>query len=85
MDETEQDLLFRAAVDEVLNRWYTERAAEMQLLWNAFCNHTDQALEELLLELKTFLASIPFPEQWKQQVLQRFSVPDAEIRTIWNF
>ena len=66
MDETEQDLLFRAAVDEVLNRWYTERAAEMQLLWNAFCNHTDQALEELLLELKTFLASIPFPEQWKQ-------------------
>ena len=78
MDETEQDLLFRAAVDEVLNRWYTERAAEMQLLWNAFCNHTDQALEELLLELKTFLASIPFPEQWKQQVLQRFSVPDAE-------
>ena len=78
MDETEQDLLFRAAVDEVLNRWYTERAAEMQLLWNAFCNHTDQALEELLLELKTFLASIPFSEQWKQQVLQRFSVPDAE-------
>ena len=78
MDETEQDLLFRAAVDEVLNRWYTERADEMQLLWNAFCNHTDQALEELLLELKTFLASIPFPEQWKQQVLQRFSVPDAE-------
>ena len=78
MDQTEQDLLFRAAVDEVLNRWYTERAAEMQLLWNAFCNHTDQALEELLLELKTFLASIPFPEQWKQQVLQRFSVPDAE-------
>ena len=73
MDETEQDLLFRAAVDEVLNRWYTERAAEMQLLWNAFCNHTDQALEELLLELKTFLASIPFPCRMRK------------IRTIWNF
>ena len=85
MDETEQDLLFRAAVDEVLNRWYTERAAEMQLLWNAFCNHTDQALEELLLELKTFLASIPFPEQWNSRCYSGFPYRMQKIRTIWNF
>ena len=75
MDETEQDILCREAMNEVLNRWYADRPDAMQRLWNAFCNGTDKALEEILMELKTFLGSLPFPDQWKQQVLQSVAIP----------
>ncbi|MDY2510566.1 MAG: helicase-exonuclease AddAB subunit AddA [Ruminococcus callidus] len=78
MDETEQEILCRETMDEVLNRWYAERPEAMQQLWNAFCSGTDKALEEILMELKTFLGSIPFPAQWKQQVLQSVAKPYQE-------
>ncbi|MGN1225009.1 MAG: UvrD-helicase domain-containing protein, partial [Ruminococcus sp.] len=85
MDETEQEILCRETMDEVLNRWYAERPEAMQKLWNAFCNGTDKALEEILMELKTFLGSIPFPAQWKQQVLQSVAKPYQESSYYHDF
>ena len=85
MDETEQEILCREAMDEVLNRWYAERPEAMQQLWNAFCSGTDKALEEILMELKTFLGSIPFPAQWKRQVLKSVAVPYQESSYYCDF
>ena len=47
----------------------------MQLLWNSFCEKDDTDLERLLLELHKFLGTVPFRENWVQQVQQELQKP----------
>ena len=75
LNETEAKLIASKAADTVLNRWHAERQEEMQLLWNCFCEKNDKPLEELLLELHSFLGSVPFREQWTKQVLEELNQP----------
>ena len=56
MSETESKMMTSKAADVVLNQWHTDRAEDMQLLWNSFCEKDDTDLERLLLELHKFLA-----------------------------
>ena len=75
LNETEAKLIASKAADTVLNRWHAERQEEMQLLWNCFCEKNDKPLGELLLELHSFLGSVPFREQWTKQVLEELNQP----------
>lgn len=75
LDEFETGVLLSHAADGVLNRWYAEHPDEMQYLWKCFCEKNDSPLENILLELHTFLESVPFREAWRQNALALFSLP----------
>lgn len=75
MSETESKMMTSKAADVVLNQWHTDRAEDMQLLWNSFCEKDDTDLERLLLELHKFLGTVPFRENWVQQVQQELQKP----------
>ena len=68
LSETESKMMTSKAADVVLNQWHTDRAEDMQLLWNSFCEKDDTDLERLLLELHKFLGTVPFRENWVQQI-----------------
>lgn len=40
LSETESKMMTSKAADVVLNQWHTDRAEDMQLLWNSFCEKT---------------------------------------------
>lgn len=75
LSETESKMMTSKAADVVLNQWHTDRAEDMQLLWNSFCEKDDTDLERLLLELHKFLGTVPFRENWVQQVQQELQKP----------
>lgn len=78
LDETEYNLLCRKIIDIQINNWYETQPQEMELLWNAFCENNDTPIEELILEIHRFLASVPFREQWVRQAIEQLQIPWQE-------
>lgn len=75
LGDTESRLMASKAADQVLNRWHEERCEDMTLLWNCFCEKNDTPIERILLELHSFLGSVPFREQWQKTVMQQLGQP----------
>ena len=70
LNETESSMIAAKAADRVLSEWHVNRKADMQLLWDFFCEKSDLPLEQIVLELHQFLSSVPFRSQWQARVIQ---------------
>lgn len=73
LSEEESDMLNIKACDQVLNQWHEERNEDMAKLWQAFCESNDTPLETVVLELHRFLASVPYRNTWKQQIMDQLT------------
>lgn len=78
MDETEQELTLRAAVNDVFEKWYTERPEDIKLLNDMFCDSDDSPLEELITGLLEFMSVLPFPQYTADQICKIFSETDPD-------
>lgn len=78
MDETEQELTLRAAVNDVFEKWYTERPEDIKQLNDMFCDSDDMPLEELVTGLLEFMSVLPFPRYTADQICKIFSETDPD-------
>ncbi len=75
LNETENRLIASKAADRVLNHWHAEHPEKMQFLWDCFCEKDDKPLETLVMELHTFLGSVPFRDVWSEKVMEGLRQP----------
>ncbi len=78
MEETEEELTVREAVNDVFEDWYANRPEDMKLLNDMFCEADDMPLEELMTELLRFMSVLPFPEYSADRICEIFSETDPD-------
>ena len=64
LEETEADMLTERALTSVLENEYAADSAGMEELISLFCHENDSALRGIILQLYTFLRSLPFKDLW---------------------
>lgn len=78
MEETEQELTVREAVNDVFEDWYANRPEDMERLNGMFCDSDDLPLEELITELLRFMSVLPFPEYSAKKMSEIYAEPDPD-------
>lgn len=88
LDETEENLLRKKAVENVFEDYYRNSPAVIGKLADFFSEkgRGDEQLEEIILETHEFLTSIPYYEDWVNEKISFFRKPvDAATDPIANF
>ena len=75
-DEVELEVMKKQAIDEVFEEYYELYPGQMAELVQFFGPTRDYKLEKTVLQIHNFLNSIPFPDEWLENQLNKFS--DAE-------
>ena len=78
MDDQERELITSAAVDNVFERWYSDRPEDMRMLCDAFCLDSDAPLEAAVCEMIDFLSVLPFPERSVGDFISVYSDTDPD-------
>lgn len=75
LDDMEETLLMRRAVENTFEKFYSERQEETEELSDFFSGSSrdDSELEEVLLRLYNFLISVPFYEDWLSERIDFYS------------
>ena len=72
-DEVELEVMKKQAIDEVFEEYYELHTGEMAELVQFFGPTRDYKLEKTVLQIHKFLNSIPFPDEWLDSQLKKFS------------
>ena len=84
-DEEEVAVIQNNALDEVLERKYSQNDDDFAFLADSFSDsNDDKTLRGTILGLHQFLQSQPFPEVWLKQKLQMYENVDEPGKTIWG-
>lgn len=78
MDDQERELITSAAVDNVFERWYSDRPDDMHRLCDAFCLDSDAPLEDAVRGVIDFLSVLPFPERSVGDFVSVYSETDPD-------
>ena len=78
MDDQERELITSAAVDNVFERWYSDRPEDMRRLCDAFCIDSDAPLENAVREVIDFLSVLPFPDKAADDFISVYSETDPD-------
>ncbi len=82
LNETETSVILEKALGQLLDDWEETHPEEMKSLWDHFCEKSFSPLENLLLDLHTYLAAVPFRDAWCQAVLASYQ--PAEIFSVYE-
>ena len=72
-DEVELEVMKKQAIDEVFEEYYELHTGEMAELVQFFGPTRDYKLEKTVLQIHNFLNSIPFPDEWLNAQISKFS------------
>ncbi len=70
IEENEAAMLTDRALTAVLEREYAENPEKTEELISLFCRENDANLRRLILQLHTFLRTLPYPEHWAKSVIK---------------
>lgn len=89
LDDTEEQLVTAKALDNIFERFYTEKPEMMNFLANAAngISRSDDQLEKNILSLYNFLKSMPFPQKWMDKAWDMYSdkfAPDSVLGRIYT-
>lgn len=89
LDDTEEQLVIAKALDNVFERFYTEKPQLTDFLANASngSGRSDSQLEKNILGLYDFLRSMPFPLKWLDKAQEIYSHkfdPNGELGRIYT-
>ena len=77
-DETETVLLQLEVLNELFEEQYEPETGNQDFYDLLECyggNRDDQALQDMVLNLYGFIRSIPWPDQWLEEITERFNIP----------
>jgi ATP-dependent helicase/nuclease subunit A len=80
LDETEEGIIVKKAIENIFERMYTEKPE----LMNELCDFTspgvrsDTYLEETILKIYRFVMSLPFPEDRLNEFTEKYGTPFDE-------
>lgn len=81
-DEKEEIIIVKKCIEELIEKEYKENPDKMDILYNWFCEKSDDELEtKVIFPLYKFLMSIPFGEKW----LERATQTDSREKLTENF
>lgn len=69
MEETEAKMTVDRALEDVMERAFTQRPEETEQLVSLFCRENDSDLRRIVLRLYNFLRSLPFRKLWTDRVI----------------
>ena len=76
-DVGEVELLKQESIDEVFDELYEEENESFLKLVNKFTTYRDDSrLKELILRIYNFSQSMPFPEDWLEENVEKFNIKD---------
>ena len=87
-DIGEVELLKQETIEELFDELYEEQNPHFIHLINKFTTYRDdRMLKELILRIYNFSQSMPFPDDWIIENVERFNIEDKEndfSNTIWG-
>ncbi|NBJ14580.1 MAG: AAA family ATPase [Dehalobacter sp. 4CP] len=88
-DETETMLMKMEVLNDLFDEMYEENAENHDFLELLECyggNRDDQALQDMVLNLHTFIQSSPWPEKWLAEMTGRFGMSEGTdfSQTSWG-
>ena len=84
-DDTELEILKAAAMNDVIERKYTEGDTDFLKISDMFStSKSDSALQKLILRLYGFLRSHPFPKRWSDEKCAMYSGAESVSKTHWG-
>jgi len=88
-DETETMLMKMEVLNDLFDEMYEENAENQDFFELLECyggNRDDQALQDMVLNLHTFIQSSPWPEKWLAEMTGRFGIPEGTdfSQTCWG-
>lgn len=73
LDESENKLIKKQAMDELLNYYSKEKYEEISYMYDKFCLKNDEKLEEVINEADNYLASAAMRDKWLDEAIENFS------------
>ncbi len=88
-DTSEIELLKQETLEEVFEKLYEENNEEFINLVNIYSEYRDDdSLKELILKIYTYSQSMPFPEEWINESIEKFNLENKLnedfSKTIWG-
>ena len=88
-DSSEIEILKMETLEELFEKLYEEADNEFLKLTNIYAGYRDDgALKELILKIYNYSQSMPFPEEWIKQNVQKFNLKNSInadfSKTIWG-
>ncbi len=79
LDDTENSVLVQKSLEYVLENNYKENAEMMKELNSYFCVGDDKKLSKIIFEVYKFSRSLPFKDEWFENVLLNFDVNSKQF------
>lgn len=88
-DSLELELLKQETLEEVFENLYEEQSKEFIKLLNTYSTYRDdEPLKELILKIYNYSQSMPFPEEWINENVEKFNLKDKLdldfSKTLWG-
>ncbi|MFS0752207.1 helicase-exonuclease AddAB subunit AddA [Oceanobacillus sp. 1P07AA] len=79
-DDMEMDLLKQEVLDDLLEEWYGDsnlnQASFFEVVNRFTSDRSDVEMEELIRSLHTFAMQSPWPNQWLDELVQTYNIPE---------
>ena len=72
LDETENSVMLSNALENVIEKYYSESPEMMGMLFDAFCTIDDKNIFDIVTQLYNFSRSLPFKDSWFKRVLDGY-------------
>lgn len=88
-DNQEIDLLKQETLEEIFEELYEKNDEKFVNLVNTYCGYRDdESLKELILKIYKFSQSMPFPEEWIKENVEKFNIKnnlnEDFSKTLWG-
>ena len=88
-DSLELELLKQETLEEVFEELYEEKSEDFIKLLNTYSDYrNDEPLKELILKIYNYSQSMPFPEEWINENVEKFNLKDKLdfdfSKTLWG-
>ena len=83
----ETELLKMEVLEDVFNNYYEEKDEAFIKLIGTYCGYrSDDNLKEMILKIYKYIQSMPYPEDWLQEQINRFKTNDKLdfSKTVWG-
>ena len=85
-DNNELELLKQEALEDCLEKMYSEQGEEINTLVDTYAGYKDdEDLKNIILKLYDFIQSCPFPEDWLKEKLDLLSQKEDDFaKSVWG-
>ncbi len=72
MEENEENIVIESCIADIIEESYKNYPDDIELLYKYFCESNDKKIEEIIFDVYKFMCSIPFSDEWLENVCNKF-------------